>query len=52
MTALMTTVINFTMLHLLHGQDHASRTILVPPRQHLGCAKVEVTLGADRIGPG
>jgi hypothetical protein len=40
------------MLHLLHGPDHASRTSLVPPKQHLGCAKVEVTLGADRIGPG
>jgi hypothetical protein len=40
------------MLHLVHGPDYASRTSLVRPRQHLGCARVEVTLGADRIGPG
>ena len=43
---------HLTMLHLLHGPDHASRTSLVPPKQHLGCARAEVTLGANRIGPG
>ena len=43
---------HLTMLHLLHGPDYASRTSPVPSRQHLGCTRVEVTLGADRIGPG
>ena len=43
---------HLTMLHLVHGPDYASRPSLVPPRQHLGCARVEVTLGANRIGPG
>ena len=32
---------------LLHGPNYASRTNLVPPKQHLGCARVEVTIGAD-----